>query len=257
MTRVELSDRQWKAIQKASGLPESAREKIEYLLALYRAFQQASAAQPPAAQIRKELLRVAGVADELLMAMIGASADARGALRGRLDDLAVYKIVSGIKPSVLTALIPPAAHLVGDGVIAGVSAARRGLGMRRRDTLKLLCERLSALERLRFWLENTASSLPAETKGAHKAAENHRWLVGQLDAILAQHTGRRGRHISRSNKNDLQSFVDSCFAAADPNVGPGSVKKAIEAYARLNPRLQERVPQLEKKSVRNLGTGSA
>jgi hypothetical protein len=69
---------------------------------------------------------------------------------------------------------------------------------------------------------------------AHKAAENHRWLVGQLDGILAKWTGR---HISRSYKNDdLQRFVKLCFAAADPNVGSGSIKKAIEAYIRLNPR---------------------
>jgi len=35
MVRVELSDPQWGAIQQASGLPESARERIEHLLEYY------------------------------------------------------------------------------------------------------------------------------------------------------------------------------------------------------------------------------
>jgi len=86
------------------------------------------------------------------------------------------------------------------------------------------------VEQLRLWFERAARSLPAETKGAHKAAGNHRWLVGQLDAILSECTGR---HISRSYKaDDLQRYVELCFAAADPNVGTGSVEKAIQAFVR-------------------------
>jgi hypothetical protein len=79
--------------------------------------------------------------------------------------------------------------------------------------------------------------LPAETRGAHKAAENHQWLVGQLDAILAQFTGRQGRHISRTYKNDLQRYVELCFGVADPKVRSGSIHNAIKDYVALNPRL--------------------
>jgi hypothetical protein len=64
MTRIQLSEQQWSAIGKASGLPESARGRIELLLAYYRAFQQASAKQPPAAHTRNELLRIAKLAEE-------------------------------------------------------------------------------------------------------------------------------------------------------------------------------------------------
>jgi hypothetical protein len=113
-------------------------------------------------------------------------------------------------------------------------AARPGLRTPTRDTLDQLYERVLTVEQLRLWFERAARSLPAETKGAHKAAENHRWLVGQLDGILSECTGR---HISRSYKaDDLQRYVELCFAAVDPNVGPGSVKKAIEAFVRRNTR---------------------
>jgi hypothetical protein len=245
MTRIELSDSQWEAIQKTGELPDGAREQIEAVVALYSTVQRATAAQPRAAQIRRELLRIAGLAEKLLAPFINAKAHSRGMLHGKLDEVAVYKIVSGMEPAMLATLMSPALNLGGEDGSAG-AATRRRLEVRTPDTLKLLCQHLSAIERLRCWFEVAAASLPAESPGAHRAAENHLWLVGQLDAILAQHTGREGRHISRSNKDELQTFVDSCFAVVDPNVGPGSVKKAIEAYARLNPRPRRARAQITK-----------
>jgi hypothetical protein len=195
--------------------------------------QQASAAQPRAAQTRNELFHIAERAEKLLTAIIGASADARGALRGQLDNLPVDKILSGAEPSILATLMPPAPQRDADNVLAGALEVSQGLGMPRYHALKLLCVQLSAVERLRFWFENAARLLPAEVPGAHKTARNRRWLVGELDTIQARYTGR---HVSRSYKvRHLLRYVQLCFAAADPNVGPGSITKAIEAYARLNP----------------------
>ena len=210
---------------EASGLPESARGRIESLLAFYRAFQQAFAKQPRAAHTRNELLRTAKLAERLVSAIIGVKPDARTAL-----------LTAGVQPHVLAALMLPASQpAVGaDDMTAVPLPRRRGSSTPTRDALTLLYERVLTVERLRLWFENAARSLPTDTTGAHKTAENHRWLVGQLDGILAECTGR---HISRSYKDgDLQRFVKLCFAAADPNVGIGSIKKAIEAYVHLNPR---------------------
>ncbi len=237
MARVQLSEQQWSAIAKASGLPESATGRIELLLAYYRAFQQASAKQPRAAHTRNELLRIAKLAERLVSAIIGVKSDARTALR-----------TAGVKPHVLAALMLPASQpAVGaDDMTAVPLPRRRGSSTPTRDALTLLYERVLTVEQLRLWFENAARSLRADTTGAHKAAENHRWLVGQLDGILAKCTGR---YISRSYKDDdLQRFVKLCFAAADPNAGSGSIKKAIEAYIRLNPRHRTaRAPITKKK----------
>jgi hypothetical protein len=165
--------------------------------------------------------------------------DARTALR-----------TAGVQPHVLAALMLPAVGA--DDMTAVPSPRRRGSSTPTRDALTLLYERVLTVEQLRLWFENAARSLPTDTTGAHKAAENDRWLVGQLDGILAKCTGR---HISRSYKNDdLKRFVKLCFAAADPNVGSGSIKKAIEAYIRLNPRHRTARAPI-KKSTLNAGTG--
>jgi hypothetical protein len=60
---------------------------------------------------------------------------------------------------------------------------------------------------------------------------------------------RRFEDVSRSYKDDdPQRFVKLCFAAADPNVGSGSIKKAIEAYIRLNPRHRTARAPITKKA---------
>jgi hypothetical protein len=237
LMRIELSESQWKEIQRTSGLPESAREQIEYELAFYRVLRQAAVTGPPAARTRTELRRTAKLAERLITAIIGANADARRALRGELNESrSLIGIMSSSDRShILGALMPPAPEPVADAenLTTAGSVVLQGLGTPKRDAFNPLYEQLLAVERLRVRLENAARSLPTETTGAHKAAQVNLWLVGQLDEIVARGTRR---HISRSNNNELQSFVDSCFAVADPNVGPGSVKKAIEAYVRLNPR---------------------
>jgi hypothetical protein len=236
MAQVELSEQQWSAIQKASGLPESARERVEHLLEYYRAFQQASTTQPRAAQTRRELLGIAERAEKLVAAIIGASAEVGSPLGP-----------AGVKPHVLAALMLPAPRLAADpGDMTAVPlAARPGLRTPTRDALDQLYERVLTVEQLRLWFERAARSLPAETKGAHKAAENHRWLVGQLDGILSECTGR---HISRSYKaDDLQRYVELCFAAVDPSVGIGSIKQAIEAHVRRSPRHRNARAQIARK----------
>src|SRR5271167_3852576 len=99
MARVQLSEQQWSAIAKASGLPESARGSIEWLLAFYRAFQQASDIQPRAAHTRNELLRIGKLAEMLVSAIVGVKPDARTARR-----------TADVKPHVLAALMLPASQ---------------------------------------------------------------------------------------------------------------------------------------------------
>jgi hypothetical protein len=238
MERVQLSEQQWSAIAKAGGLPESARESIEWLIGYYQAFQQASAIQPRAAHTRNELLRIAKLAEMLVSAIFGVKPDARPA---------------GVQPHVLAALmLPVSLPTVGaDGITAVTLPRRPGSSTPMHDAFTLLYERVLTVEQLRLWFEKAARLLPADTTGAHKAAENHRWLVGQLDGILAECTGR---HVSRSYKDDdLQRFVELCFTAADPNVGGGSIKKAIEAYVRFNPRHRTARALITKKNALKSG----
>jgi len=248
LMRVELSEQQWKEIQKASGLPECARSQIEDELTLNGVVRRAAVKGPPAAQTRTELRRAAKIADKLITAILGANADARRALRGELNESrSLIEIMSSSDRShILGALMPPASEPVtdADNPTAGASFVRQGLGMPKGAAFNQLHEQLSAVERLRVWLENTARSLPKQTKGAHKSAEANQWLVSQLDAILTRHTGK---HINRSYKNDLQRYVKLCFQAVDRTVGAGSIRKAIEAYVRLKPRRSARGKTTNKK----------
>jgi inorganic pyrophosphatase len=75
MAQVELSEQKWSAIRQVSGLPESARERIEHVLEHYRAFQQVSSTQPRASQTRKQLLGIAKLSEKLITAIIGATPD--------------------------------------------------------------------------------------------------------------------------------------------------------------------------------------
>jgi hypothetical protein len=118
-----------------------------------------------------------------------------------------------------------------DDVTAAVLAPQASFGTPTRDVVELLHERVLMLRRLRLWFESAARLLPAEVTGAHSVAENHRWLVRQLDAILAECTGR---HIDYSKR--ILRFVELCFNAADSNVTFGSIKKAIEALIGSTPR---------------------
>jgi hypothetical protein len=219
---VQLSDSQWRKIQKASGLPECARKQIDREIEWYNIFQPTKELPRPA-ETRKKLLRIAKLANNLLTAIIGDDANARAALSG-LDQsqrgVAFTTILSGAELDVLQALTTP--------------VPQAGRPTPRHDALQLLCQRCWAVERLRFWAENAARSLPAESKGAHKAAENNKWLVARLDAILVEYTGR---HVSRGYKHDdLKRYVELCFKATNAEFGPGSIKEAIEAHVRLNRR---------------------
>jgi len=246
LARVTLSDTQWREIQKASGLTEGEREHIDDELAQYDYLQQVTKKSPRPAATRKKLLRIAKLADDLLTAIIGDDANARAALSGLVQSelsgvafMTLVKILSGAGRDVLQTLTTPAPQAGRE--IAGlttVESVSRGLDIPRLDALKRLCQQCWTVEQLRLWAENAACELPAESKGAHIAAEINKWLVSRLDAILFASTGR---HVSRSYKDyDLQRYIQLCFAAANPDVGPGSIKEAIQAYVRLKPRRRAR-----------------
>jgi hypothetical protein len=91
---------------------------------------------------------------------------------------------------------------------------------------------LRQLEELRRRCESAVHALPAEKRGAAKSAEISRWLVSKLDAILYTHTGH---HISRSRKRPGYEgrYIELCFAAANPEMGSGSIDKAMQFYIQL------------------------
>jgi len=155
---------------------------------------------------------------------------------------------AGVKPHVLASLMLPAPGPAyeADHTTAVPLAERVGLRTPTRDALDQLYERVLIIQQLRLWFEHAARSLPAEAKGAHKAAENRRLVVGQVDAILAECAGR---HINRICKNDLVRHVELCSAAEDPNVGSGSINRVFEAYVRLILPRRMRRAQIAKKST--------
>ncbi len=229
LAAAPLSELEWKKISSAINLPDEARGEIEGALALFRYFHRSFAEQPRAGATRKKLLKIAQRADDLLTQIIGADAGVRDQL-SRLDESqfsastlpinVLALIFSQIEADTLRALfeVPRDAH-------AGPTP--------RRDAFQLLCKRCWAVDRLRNWALNSAHSLPSETKGAHKRAENYRWLVSQLDAILFKYTKR---HVTRSYKGrELQDYVNLCFNVVDPTIGSGSIDEAMKAYIGLKP----------------------
>jgi hypothetical protein len=235
MRRVNLSEQQWIAIRNASGLPDEARPRIEQLLTYYRAFQDVSARQPRAGQTRSELLQIAKRAEKLITAIV--------------SEIPAALHRPQVKADILAALMLPTSRTSGHGDEGAPGTSTAGIGFgdpATRHALELLYGRVLTVEQLRTWFENAARSLPKETKGARRAAENHQWLVRQLDAILTEYTDRR---ISRSYKDsDLQLFLELCFAVVAPNVGPGSIKKAVEIHVRRNPRHRTTRAQIARKN---------
>lgn len=228
LVSVHLSESDWTGIKSRTDLPNEARREIEGALALFQYFQRGSAESPRAGVTRKKLLKIVRNAESLLEEIMGTNVDLRESL-SRLE----YSQFSGNLP--IDVLLSLFGRIAPDVLQALFETPRKGSAgpMPKHDALQLLCERCWAVERLRNWASNAANSLPSESTGAHKRAENNRWLVSQLDAILFKHTQT---HITRSYKKpELQDYVTVCFNAADPSIGSGSIQEVMKDVIRLKP----------------------
>jgi hypothetical protein len=218
---VHLSDTQWREIQNASGIPEGARGRIECELNIYNHLRELSASRLRSATRRKELSRIAELADDLLTAIIGHNADARLVLNSLAQSQSgaapvpiemVDRITARLSASVRLALIGPLPQPSDpdDDARAFVEVVAAFDSTAERQRLFELC---LAIERLRFWFDELARSLPTEKKGAHQRAQQNEKLVSRLDAVLSAHTGK---HISLAKS--YRRYVAVCFKAADPAI---------------------------------------
>jgi hypothetical protein len=233
-SRVRLSDKQWREIQKVSGLNDDARNDVATALNNYNILRREAAQAPRAAEAKRKLQDIAKRAGDILKAVIGDDAGARAALSGGTDNRRFPFIA--IDDGVRWALIRLAQPV---GAAAHMAKPVRPLALglpQDLDPTTLSADHyelvglLRAVERLRAWCEAAGRALPAESKGAYRVAQCNVALVTLLDQILSAHTGRR---INRSDKNlDLRDYVRLCFTAADPEIGPGSIKQAIELFVR-------------------------
>ena len=233
-SRVRLSDKQWREIQKVSGLNDGARDDVAYALNNYKIIRQSAAQAQRAAETKRKLRDIAKRSGDILTAVVGDDAGARAALSGGADNrrFPFSAIDDGVRWALVRLAQPASAA-------ADMAKSVRPLALglpRDLDSTTLdadhyeLVGLLGAVERLRAWCEAARRELPAESRGTHRVAQCNVALVTLLDGILWAHTGQ---HINRSYKNsNLQDYVRLCFTAADPKIGPGSIKEAIELFVR-------------------------
>jgi hypothetical protein len=231
---VRLSDKHWREIQKVSGLNDGARDDVASALNRYKIIRQGAAHTPRAAETKRKLQDIAKLAGDILTAVVGDDAGARAAVSGGTDNrrFPFIAIDDGVRWALIRLAQP-----VGAAADMAKPVQPLALGLPRDlDPTTLdadhseLVGLLRAVERLRAWCEAAGRALPAESRGGSRAALCNVALVTLLDGILSAHTGQ---HINRSYKNsELQDYVRLCFTAADPKIGPGSIKQAIELFVR-------------------------
>jgi hypothetical protein len=237
-SRVRLSDKQWREIQKVSGLNDGARNEVATALNNYNIIRQSAAQAPRAAETKRKVHDIAKRAGNILTALVGDDARARAALSGStgnhrfpfiaIDDGVRWALVRLAQPvSAAADMAKPVRSLVAFGLPPDLDPTT--LYADHSELVGLL----RAVERLRAWCEAAGRALPAESRGAFRAAQCNVALVTSLDRILSAHTGR---HISRSYKDFDMQYIKLCFAAADPCVGSGSIEEAMKAYLRGKPR---------------------
>jgi hypothetical protein len=239
LRRFPLSATQWRDIQNAGRLPDEARHDIETSLRGYAVLRASVADRLHAGRTRWKLKQVERHAQSLLLALVGDESKVREVLRDyRASHDRRVLFLPGhyshefleIKKALLNYVFlgddlePLGLVIKGGGTITSEEVARRI----RDNALPMLFDSILAAELLRRWTAAAASWLPADPRGAHKTAEANKRLVCWLNEILSRYTGR---HVSRSYKSEAeQRFVELCFKAAHPQIGDGSIKKAVQAH---------------------------
>jgi hypothetical protein len=208
---LPLTDFQWREVCKLSGISEDAdkaRKSIEIALGMFRQFENDELRNRGAADIREELRRLAQDLKQLYerFAQLIESREAYLALTAEPEPLTspARTAVIGVHQE---SSAGPEQHETVDDSDARVSQT---------------CD---ILLRAPKWLLTAANQIKAEKRGP-KAA-NAYWLVGNLDGIREQFTGKK---ITRSYKDPSSSeYVNYLCKIADPSVGPGTIQQAMRA----------------------------
>jgi hypothetical protein len=190
-----LSEVQWEGIARCSGLPAEAGRLIGKTIALFHEVERAG--RFTAAQTRKQLrgLRKDTLALHARLIEVMANAHAHFALT---------------VPIALPNTFPE----------PRMGAQRRLEG------------HLDGLQRLARWFELAGQRVDGMKPGANRKAMNVHWLVGMLDTILEEHTGRK---ISRSTKghNTTREYVTMVLKIADPKIRHGTIERAMQERIKL------------------------
>jgi hypothetical protein len=196
--RLRLTEPQWRKISNLLGIPESmdeARKSIEIALGMFRQFQAMDLHRERAAEIQTEFHDIAK--------------DTRN-LHQRLSNL-MSKRVAYIA-------------LTGGSNIADDQVSLSDAGLQRfiQEAEEDLSHLWDVLLRAPKWFLIAAHRIKGEKRGPK--AENIRWLVGNLDGIREQFTGKK---ITRSYKDVSVEYITYVCKIADPSVGKGTISNAM------------------------------
>jgi len=211
--RFRLTDEQWSEAAKLSEIPEGehdARHHIETTIGIFRQFQASDLDRMTPAKIREELEALAVLAQDL---------DSR--LSKLVEERDAYNAMTGTASlySPLDRLTDFAGPHQSEHLPSSVQSMTGLEGQRR------LLQVLDAVLRLPKWLLVAAHRVEADKRGP-KAGSVY-WLVGNLDGIREQFTGKR---ITRSYKDDLtKRYVTYVCRIADPDIGSGTIERAMKA----------------------------
>jgi hypothetical protein len=198
-----VSDTQWTDIARYSGLPPDARLLIGKAIALFHEVEKAR--RYTSAQTRKQLREL------------------------RKETLTVYTKLSKVMAN-------PHAHFA-----LTVPIAEPGTRPEPRlQAQQKLESHLENLQRLATWFGLAEARVDGMKPGANRKSMNVHWLVGILDTILKEHTGRK---ISRSIKrhNTTQEYVSAVLKIADPKIRRGTVGRAMQEQIKLREAVARQV----------------
>jgi hypothetical protein len=205
----EISDAQWDRIRKISGLPPEARSEIGRAIAWYRAGKTAFSRTPAAT---KEKLEQARKTAEKLRLILEKFVDASG-----LVDMPVHLALAGARTG-----------WPGDVASDPLEA-----------TPHLLLGFQGHLRRTERWFEDGQKQIARGSSGAKLSATLIHGLVSDLDETLKQYAQKT---ISLSYKDGSIDYITAVCRLADPDIGGGSIKEAMEK--RISDRLSGRAEEL-------------
>jgi hypothetical protein len=199
-----MTDEQWSTLTAWLKVPAPARAPIENELDLHR--RSADAATSPPSETRKNLERVAEVADKLLGLIEGFGPDEHCALVERDESAALSRLSASLTAP--EGVVPTRATVVGGSTP-------------RLDALKLLVEQHAQLTVLRDRMATAAAKVGRGKTGSD--ATNTRALVRRVSEIIETHTGTP----LNKGKRGLD-FAEKLGKLADPPIGANSIKGAVE-----------------------------
>lgn len=205
--RLPLKDDQWREIAKLSGIQEGAddaRRHIETALGMFRQFRATDLDRMTSAKIGEELGSLADIARDL---------DSR--LNKLIEERDAFTALTGAPNlySPLDRLTDLAGPRQSEHLPSSLEGQRR------------LSQVLDVLLRLPKWLLVAVDRVKADKRGPK--AGNVYWLVGNLDGIREQFTGKK---ITRSYKDDdvSRKYITYVCKIADPDIGDGTIDNAMK-----------------------------